>query len=122
MQSILKRFDNTLGRNKRDEESGADLNSIKAGDILISQEPLRFRFLTLDTKDGRKWYVAFTGYGEMEKGESTSLLTVSIEDQLKNTLDSEGVAGIIINPWSTAFLMEKELIQLMFKAEEDDEQ
>lgn len=176
IQKVLNRFDDTLGRNKRNEESGCDLKdniyiekaieifhknatkenlvrllavidkrmtqqgqfivpveppqvaydmfdlkTLKVGDTLTSKEPLRFRLLTLNTKDGREWLVAFTNSEEAEKGQSTSTLTLSIENHLKAALDMDNVAGIIINPWSTAFLMEKELIQLLFNAKEDEQ-
>lgn len=79
-----------------------------------------FAFRTLTTKDGRIWTAAFTSYVEYEKGESTRVISNFIDSTMKLCLESE-VDGIMINPWGRNFLLSKELIEMIFKANGDVE-
>lgn len=92
---------------------------LKVGDTVTAQEDLHFRLRKIQTKDGREWLAAFTSDEEVHKGEATSTLAISMEDHLKEVLDMDSVAGVIINPWGQSFLMDKELIQILFQAEEE---
>ncbi|MCC8102332.1 MAG: ADP-ribosylglycohydrolase family protein [Clostridiales bacterium] len=72
---------------------------LKVGDTITAQEDLHFRLRKIQTKDGREWLAAFTSDEEVHKGEATSTLVISMEDHLKEVLDMDNVAGVIINPW-----------------------
>ena len=92
-----------------------DIEHVKVGDTISSPEELHFKLHHLETQDGQQWLVAFTSHEEYEKGESASTVINGIEDMLKGCRDMPE-AGIIINPWGNSFLLTKELIHLILKA------
>ena len=92
-----------------------DLKHIKAGDVVTAKEDLHFRIRQLETKDGRQWLVAFTNQKEMQKGESSSVISNFMDQFLNAVLDMD-VAGVILNPWDKFFLLDKELIQIIIDA------
>ncbi len=98
-----------------------DFDTLKVGDTVTAKEDLRFRLRKVKTKDGREWQAVFTSSEEMNKGESTSTLAISMEDHMQAVLDMDDVAGLMINPWDKAFLLDKELIRIIFKAQEADD-
>ena len=77
-------------------------------------------FCTLTTKDGKRWNAAFTSQEEFEKGDPCDLAPNFIDRGLRLTLESN-VAGIIINPWGQSFMFTKLLIEMMFKADGDQD-
>lgn len=95
-----------------------DLEHIKAGDVVTAKEDLHFRMRKLETKDGRSWLVAFTSNDEMKKGESSSVISNFMDQFLEAVLDMD-VAGVILNPWDKFFLLDKELIQIIFDANKE---
>ena len=92
-----------------------DLEHIKVGDVVTAKEDLHFRMRQLETKDGRQWLVAFTNQKEMQKGESSSVISNFMDQFLNAVLDMD-VAGVILNPWDKFFLLDKELIQIIIDA------
>lgn len=79
-----------------------------------------FAFRTLTTEDGREWLVAFTSDEEYKKGEPSQVISNFIDSTLRSALDFD-VDGFIINPWGQAFLLAKELIEMIFQADGDVE-
>lgn len=77
-----------------------------------------FLFRVLQTNDGKLWQAVFTSQAEYEKGEKSQIVSHFIDSMVRNCLDSE-LAGIIINPWGQSFLLTKELMELMIKADEE---
>ena len=96
-----------------------DIEHVKVGDTVSSPEELHFKLHHLETQDGQQWLVAFTSREEYEKGESASTISNCIEDMLKGCRDM-AEAGIIINPWGNSFLLTRELIGLILKANTPD--
>lgn len=85
--------------------------------VLINEEnENEFAFRTLNTKDGKVWSVAFTTHAEYEKGETSQVISNFIDSSMKFCLESK-TEGLIINPWSQSFLLTKELIEMIFKAD-----
>ena len=83
-------------------------------------DPERFAFCTIQSNDGKVWQAAFTSQEEFEKGEKATVISYFIDSALKSCLDTDN-AGIIINPWGQAFLLEKGLIEDIFRADGDTE-
>ena len=83
-------------------------------------DPERFAFCTIKSNDGKMWQAAFTSQEEFEKGEKSAVISYFIDSALKSCLDTDN-AGIIINPWGQAFLLEKGLIEDIFRADGDTE-
>lgn len=96
-----------------------DIEHVKVGDTISSPEELHFKLHHLETQDGQQWLVAFTSQEEYEKGESASTISNCIEDMLKGCRGM-AEAGIVINPWGNSFLLTKELIGLILKANTPD--
>lgn len=88
--------------------------------LMDENDPERFAFCTIQSNDGKVWQAAFTSHEEFEKGEKASVISYFIDSALKSCLDTDN-AGIIINPWGQAFLLEKGLIEDIFKADGDTE-
>ena len=83
-------------------------------------DPERFAFCTIQSNGGKVWQAAFTSQEEFEKGEKATVISYFIDSALKSCLDTDN-AGIIINPWGQAFLLEKGLIEDIFRADGDTE-
>lgn len=88
-----------------------DLENLKVGDIVTSEEELRFKFQHLNTDDGRLWAVAFTSENEYRKGDSSDILNMGIRQVLEGFSGDCAESGIVINPWGDKFLLSKDLIE-----------
>ncbi len=89
--------------------------------VLVDEEDENsFAFRSIQTKDGKIWNAAFTSHAEYEKGQPSRLISNYIDSSMKFCLESE-TAGFIINPWGKSFLLEKDLIEMIFKMDGDEE-
>lgn len=89
--------------------------------VLVDEEDEnRFSFRSIQTKDGKVWNVAFTSQAEYEKGEPSRVISNFIDSSMKFCLESE-TEGFIINPWGKSFLLGKNLIEMIFNADGDEE-
>ena len=89
--------------------------------VLVDEnDESRFAFRSVSSKDGKHWNVAFTSQAEYEKGEPSRVLSYFIDGMLKSCLDSE-TDGLIINPWGQSFVLRKEDIDRIFRADGDVE-
>ncbi len=88
--------------------------------VASSEDGKGFALRTVLTKDGKEWVAAFTSPAEHEKGEPSEIVSHFIDAMLKEALDSDN-AGFIINPWGKSFMLAKELIEMIFKADGDVE-
>ncbi len=89
--------------------------------VLVNEEDeSQFTFRTIQTNDGKIWIAAFTSQAEFEKGEPSRALSNFIDTSMKFCLESR-TEGLIINPWETPFMLDKELIELIFEADGDVE-
>ncbi len=93
-----------------------DPETAKPGDIVQATENLHLVIRKLKLENGEAYLVAFTGAAEVEKGEATSTVSSSIAAYLESVLHSEGVAGIVINPWDDPFLLTKDMIHMILAA------
>ena len=74
----------------------------------------------IETEDGKLWNVAFTSKEEYQKGEHSQVIPFYIDKSLEFCLESE-TEGYLINPWGKTFFLTKELIEMIFRADEDVE-
>ena len=88
--------------------------------ITDKEDESRFAFRLIQTKDGKIWHAAFTSHAEYEKGQPSEVISHFIDSSLKSILATEA-EGVIINPWGHSFLLTKELIDMIFKADGDEE-
>ena len=88
--------------------------------IVDEEDENRFSFQAIQTKDGKLWNAAFTSQAEFEKGAPSRVISNFIDSSMKFCLESE-TEGFIINPWGQSFMLAKELIEMIFKADGDVE-
>ena len=79
-----------------------DPTRVRIGDTVTSEEDLHFKLRRVTTKDGKEWLAAFTSYGELEKGESSSSVCDTIESVFSG-LGETDAEGLILNPWDRPF-------------------
>ena len=84
--------------------------------VATSGDGNSFALRTVQSKDGKEWVAAFTSPAEHEKGEPSETVSNFIDVMLKEALTAEH-AGFIINPWGKSFMLAKELIEMIFKAD-----
>ena len=95
-----------------------DIDHVKIGDTVASQEELHFKLHHIQTNDGKMWLVAFTSDEEYRKGEAASVIDHFIGSMLEGCADMSD-EGIIINPWGRSFLLTKDLIKLIIQADKE---
>ena len=83
---------------------------------VAKEEDGSFTFRAVKGGDGNLWHVAFTSQEEFEKGEPSEVLSNFIDSTLKSCMDFD-IAGFVINPWGKSFMLDKELIGMMFDAD-----
>lgn len=85
---------------------------------VITDEEDKDRFLlrAIQTKDGKYCYVAFTSYAEHEQGQESEVISHTIDSTLKFILETEA-DGLIINPWGNPFLLDREMVDRIIKAD-----
>lgn len=91
--------------------STLDLENMRVGDIVQSDEELRFKLQHVDTDDGRHWAVAFTSDDEYYMGASSDIITMDIRRVLEGFSGECPEDGIVINPWGNKFLLTKDFIK-----------
>lgn len=79
-----------------------------------------FAFRVVQTNDGKLWNAVFTSHTELEKGEPSRIISNFIDSTIKFVLESEA-EGLIINPWGHSFMLAKNLIEAIIKADGDAE-
>ena len=91
------------------------------GQFILSVEPPtgdnQLRIGTVKTGDGKVWWAAFTSFEEELKG-SGSVMSTFLSDMEKlftAALGTEGINGVIVNPWNRTLMMDKNLIQIVLE-------
>ena len=95
-----------------------DIEHVKIGDTVTSQEELHFKLHHIQTNDGKMWLAVFTSDEEHRKGEAASVIDHFIGSMLEGCADMSD-EGIIINPWGRSFLLTKDLIELIIQADKE---
>ena len=67
-----------------------------------------YRRLSLD--DGQDVFVAFTTQAQVDLGQTTETLNQSVMDVLNMVHDTQGVSGVVLNPWKDSYFLPKVLI------------
>ena len=67
------------------------------------------------TSDDQKFFAMFTSFDEQLKGPTKvqSTYEVSLEKMFEFALNSEGIDGIIINPWDKSFRVNLQMIKIV---------
>ena len=67
------------------------------------------------TDDGKNWWAAFTSFEEELKGGGSVMSTflTGIHPLFESALKTEGIEGVILNPWNRTLMLDKNLIQIV---------
>ena len=89
------------------------------GQFIIAVEPPKgdgqIRLEAIKTEDGRSWWAAFTSFEEELKGGGSVMSTflTGIHPLFESALKTDGIEGVIINPWNRTLMLDKNLIQIV---------
>ena len=89
------------------------------GELIVAVEPgagdsqLRVHGIRLD--DGSCWWMAFTSFEEEMKGADKvmSAFMGNMRQLFDAVLKTDGVDGIIVNPWNRTIMLDKTLIRII---------
>ena len=88
------------------------------GQFVIAVEPPagdgRIAIQTVQSADGRRWWMAFTSFEEELKGSNSVMSTfmTDIKQLFTSALQADAISGIILNPWNRTIMLDKNLIQI----------
>lgn len=89
------------------------------GQLIIAVEPPKgdgqIRLEAIRTDDGRNWWAAFTSFEEELKGGGSvkSTFLTDIDKLFETVLQTEGIEGVILNPWNYTIMLDKYLIEII---------
>ena len=69
----------------------------------------------IQTKDGQRWWAAFTGFEEELKGGGSVMSTflTDMEQLFHKALLEDEIQGVILNPWQKTLMLDKSLISII---------
>ena len=90
-----------------------DAELIVAVDPALESSQLNVHVLRLE--DGSSWWMAFTSFEEEIKGANKVMSTFmgNMRQMFEAVLKTEGVDGIIVNPWNRTIMLDKTLIRII---------
>lgn len=90
-----------------------DAELIVAVDPALEGSQLNIHVLRLE--DGSSWWMAFTSFEEEIKGANKVMSTFmgNMRQMFDAVLKTDGVDGIIVNPWNRTIMLDKTLIRII---------
>ena len=90
-----------------------DAELIVAVDPALEGSQLNVHVLRLE--DGSSWWMAFTSFEEEIKGANKVMSTFmgNMRQMFDAVLKTDGVDGIIVNPWNRTLMLDKTLIRII---------
>ena len=91
----------------------------EGGQFILAVEPPKgdgkIEIQAVQTADGQQWWSAFTSFEEELKGSGNVMSTFlsDMEKLFTTALRTEGISGVIINPWNRTLKLDKNLIQIV---------
>ena len=91
----------------------------EAGQLIVAVEPSmgdnNLNIQSVKTDDGKCWWMAFTSFDEEVKGSGSVMSTFmsDIDSLFVTALKTDGISGIIINPWNKTIRLDKRLISII---------
>ena len=73
----------------------------------------------IQTKDGQRWWAAFTGFEAELKGSGSVMSTflTDMEQLFRKALLEDEIQGVILNPWQKTLMLDKTLIRIILGEE-----
>ena len=90
-----------------------DAELIVAVDPALEGSQLNVHVLRME--DGSSWWMAFTSFEEEIKGANKVMSTFmgNMRQMFDAVLKTDGVDGIIVNPWNRTIMLDKTLIRII---------
>ena len=91
----------------------------ETGQLIVAVEPSvgdnNLNIQSVKTDDGKCWWMAFTSFDEEVKGSGSVMSTFmsDIDSLFVTALKTDGISGIIINPWNKTIMLDKRLISII---------
>ena len=89
--------------------------------ILALEAPAgeKMQVQAIQTKDGQRWWAAFTGFEEELKGGGSVMSTflTDMEQLFHKALLEDEIQGVILNPWQKTLMLDKTLIRIILGEE-----
>ncbi len=88
----------------------------EGGQLIIAVEPPKgdgqLRIQAVQTEDGGSWWTVFTGFDEELKGSDSvkSTFLTDMRQLFTQAVQTEGIQGIILNPWNRTLMLDKNLL------------
>ena len=89
------------------------------GELIVAVEPgagdSQLRIHGIQLENGSIWWMAFTSFEEEMKGADKvmSAFMGNMRQLFETVLKTEGVKGIIVNPWNRTIMLDKNLIRII---------
>lgn len=89
------------------------------GELIVAVEPgvgdSQLKIHGIQLEDGSSWWMAFTSFEEEMKGADKvmSAFMGNMRQLFEAVLKTEGVKGIIVNPWNQTIMLDKNLIRII---------
>ena len=91
----------------------------EGGQFILAVEPPKgdgkIEIQAVQTADGQQWWAAFTSFEEELKGSGNVMSTFlsDMEMLFTTAVRTEGISGVMINPWNRTLMLDKNLIQIV---------
>ena len=91
----------------------------EGGQLVVAVEPslesTQMKLQTVKTADGALWWAAFTSFDEELRGADSVMSTFlsDIDKLFETALEVPEINGIILNPWNSTIMLDKELIKII---------
>ena len=87
----------------------------ESGQLVLALEQVQ----AIQTKDGQRWWAAFTGFEEELKGSGSVMSTflTDMEQLFRKALLADEIQGVILNPWQKTLMLDKTLIRIILGEE-----
>lgn len=89
------------------------------GQLILAVEPSagkeQFALKTIQTPDGNLWWVAFTSFEEQNRGGGSVMsgFLADMDQLFPSAIPTDGIHGIILNPWNRTLMLDKTLLQII---------
>lgn len=83
--------------------------------VEASAETAQMNAQTIKTEDGSVWWYAFTSFEEEMRGSDHIMSTFlgNMKQLFELAVKTDGINGVIINPWNRTIILDKNLIRII---------
>ena len=103
------------------QRMGADGHLLLPVEYPNPEDPNTFQIRGLPNDEGELYLACFTSEEELNKGEPTAVVSHFIDCFIEAVIDSDAVAGIIINPFGITARLPKGVLQIIMEAKPPSE-